>query len=121
NLRDADIRAFIQDVSRATGRSFIIDPRVQGKVTVVTDKPIGRTQYFELFLSTLRANGLVALPTGNGAFRIQPAEGAATQAPAMAQGGNRFATEVIRLNSIDAQSALDALRPLVSKDGSISA
>ncbi len=119
NLRDADIRAFIQDVSRTTGRSFIIDPRVQGKVSVVTDRPLGREQYFELFLSTLRANNLVAIPTGNGAYRIQPAEGAATQAPAQRSGGNRFVTEVIRLGSIDAASAVETLRPLVSKDGQL--
>jgi general secretion pathway protein D len=54
NLRDADVRAYIQDVARATGRTFIIDPRVQGKVSVVSERPLGREAYFELFLSTLR-------------------------------------------------------------------
>ena len=58
NLRDADVRAFIQDASRVTGRNFIIDGRVQGKVTVVSDRPLSRSEYFEVFLSTLRANGL---------------------------------------------------------------
>lgn len=62
NLRDADVRAFIQDVSRATGRTFIIDPRVQGKVSVVSERPLDQAGYFELFLSTLRANGLVVTP-----------------------------------------------------------
>ncbi|MEY4889076.1 MAG: hypothetical protein RIQ75_206, partial [Pseudomonadota bacterium] len=69
NLRDADVRAFIQDASRVTGRNFIIDGRVQGKVTVVSDRPLSRSEYFEVFLSTLRANGLVAIPTSNGAYR----------------------------------------------------
>src|SRR3546814_4846380 len=62
NVRDADIRAFIQDAARVTGRTFIIDQRVQGKVSVVTDRPLSRSEYFEIFLSTLRANGLVAVP-----------------------------------------------------------
>ena len=70
NLRDADIRAFIDDVARVTGSSFVIDPRVQGKVSVVSEKPLGRAQYFELFLATLRANGYVAVPTGNGQYRV---------------------------------------------------
>src|SRR3546814_3243058 len=56
NVRDADIRAFIQDAARVTGRTFIIDQRVQGKVSVVTDRPLSRSEYFEIFLSTLRAN-----------------------------------------------------------------
>ncbi|MBJ7378497.1 MAG: type II secretion system protein GspD, partial [Sphingobium sp.] len=60
NVRDADIRAFIQDAARVTGRTFIIDNKVQGKVSVVTDRPLSRSEYFEIVLSTLRANGLVA-------------------------------------------------------------
>ena len=40
NVRDADIRAFIADAAKVTGRTFIIDSRVQGKVTVVTDRPL---------------------------------------------------------------------------------
>lgn len=79
NVRDADIRAFIADAARVTGRTFIIDSRVNGKVTVVTDRPLSKSEYFETFLSTLRANGLVAVPTGNGAFRIQPIDNAASQ------------------------------------------
>ena len=52
NLRDADIRAFIQYASRVTGRTFIIDARVQGKVSVVTERALSRSEYFEVFLST---------------------------------------------------------------------
>lgn len=123
NVRDADIRAFIQDAARVTGRTFIIDNRVQGKVSVVTDRPLSRSEYFEIFLSTLRANGLVAVPAPGGAFRIQPAEGIASQPGAVGRAGsrNQFVTEVIRLRSIDATSALETLRPLVSRDGSITA
>lgn len=123
NVRDADIRAFIQDAARVTGRTFIIDNRVQGKVSVVTDRPLSTSEYFEVFLSTLRANGLVAIPTGGGAYRIQPVEGAAGQAGAVGRGANRnsFVTEVFRLRNIDAQTTLETLRPLVSKDGSVTA
>ncbi|WP_449471705.1 type II secretion system secretin GspD [Sphingobium chungangianum] len=123
NVRDADIRAFIQDAARVTGRTFIIDNRVQGKVSVVTDRPLSRSEYFEIFLSTLRANGLVAVPAPGGAYRIQPADGAAGQPSVVGRGANRnqFVTEVFRLRSIDAGSALETLRPLVSKDGSVTA
>jgi general secretion pathway protein D len=120
NLRDADVRAFIQDVSRATGRSFIIDPRVQGKVTVVSDQPLDQAGYFELFLSTLRANGLVVTPAAGGAFRVAPAEAAATQ-PSAGQGRDRFETRVLPLNFIDAASAIESLRPLVSREGQVTA
>jgi general secretion pathway protein D len=123
NVREADIRAFIQDAAKATGRTFIIDSRVQGKVSVVTDRPLSRTEYFEIFLSTLRANGLVAVPASGGAFRIQPADGAAGQPSVVGRGGgrNQFVTDVIRLRAIDAQAAMETIRPLVSKDGTVSA
>lgn len=123
NVRDADIRAFIQDAAKATGRTFIIDSRVQGKVSVVTDRALSQSEYFEIFLSTLRANGLVAVPAAGGSFRIQPAEGAAAQPSPVGRSVNRnsFVTEVVRLRSIDAQAAMDTIRPLVSKDGTVSA
>ena len=123
NVRDADIRAFIQDAARVTGRTFIIDNRVQGKVSVVTDRPLSRSEYFEIVLSTLRANGLVAVPAPGGAYRIQPVDGASGQPSSVGRGASRnsFVTEVFRLRSIDAASALETLRPLVSKEGSVTA
>ncbi|WP_375391101.1 type II secretion system secretin GspD [uncultured Sphingomonas sp.] len=124
NVRDADIRAFIADAAKVTGRTFIIDSRVQGKVTVVTDHPLSQSQYFEIFLSTLRSNGLVAVPTGNGAFRVQPIDNAAQQPSRVGSAGanrNSFVTEIVRLRQVDAQSALDTVRPLVSQQGSVSA
>lgn len=124
NLRDADIRAFIQDAARVTGRTFIIDQRVQGKVSVVTDRPLSRSEYFEVFLSTLRANGLVAVPVGNGSYRVQPVEGAATQPSRVGSAGaarNSFITEIIRLRAIDAAQAVETVRPLISREGSVTA
>jgi general secretion pathway protein D len=123
NLRDADIRAFVQDAARVTGRTFIIDPGVQGRVSVVTQRPLSPSEYFELFLSTLRANGFVAVPTSSGALRIQPVAGAASTAPV---GGRRgsvsgFVTEIFRVRHVEAAAAVESLRPLVSPAGAISA
>ncbi len=124
NVREADIRAFVQDAARVTGKTFIVDGRVQGKVSVVTDRPLSRSEYFELFLSTLRANGLVAIPTRTGGYRIQQADGAATQPSQVgsrSSSASQFVTEVFRLRSIDATAAVETLRPLISREGSITA
>lgn len=124
NVREADIRAFVADAAEVTGRTFIVDSRVQAKISVVSDRPLSRSEYFEVFLSTLRANGLVAVPTGNGAFRIQPAEGAATNPTRIGSRGaaqSQMVTEVVRLRTIDAAQAVETLRPLVSKEGAITA
>lgn len=126
NMRDADIRAFIQDAARVTGRTFIIDPAVQGRVSVVTDRPLSRSEYFELFLSTLRANGFVAVPASGTALRIQPVAGAAASAPVRANASRRasahnFVTEILRVRNIEPAAAVETLRPLVSREGSITA
>ncbi len=117
NVQGADIRAFIQDVARSTGRTFIVDPGVSGTVTVSSERPLSRTQLFEVFLSTLRANGLVVTPTASGAYRISPAQGAA-QGPATV-GSERFSTEVFQLRNIDATSAAETIRPLVGAQGQV--
>jgi general secretion pathway protein D len=123
NFRDADVRAFIEDAARVTGRTFIVDPAVQGKVSVVTQRPLSRSEYFELFLATLRANGLVAVPVQGGAFRIQPVANAASVGNRVGTrgGANAFVTEIFRLRNIEGASAVETLRPLVSKEGSITA
>ena len=92
-------------------------------MSVVTDRPLSKSEYFEIFLSTLRANGMVAVPSPGGAFRIQPVDGLAGQPGSVGRAAsrNQFITEVVRLRSIDAASALETLRPLVSRDGSITA
>ena len=117
NVQGADIRAFIQDVARSTGRTFIVDPGVTGTVTVTSDRPLSRAQLFEVFLSTLRANGLVVTPTSSGAYRISPAQGAA-QGPTTV-GNERFSTEVFQLRHVDAVSAAETIRPLVGAQGQV--
>lgn len=117
NVQGADIRAFIQDVARMTGRTFIVDPAVTGTVTVTSERALSRAELFEVFLSTLRANGLVVTRTGSGAYRISPAQGAA-QGPATV-GGERFTTEVFQLRNIDAASAAETIRPLVGAQGQV--
>ena len=114
NYQNADIRAVVQDISRVTGRTFIVDPSVQGTVTVVSSQPLGRTQLIEVFVSTLRANGLVVVQTASGAYRISPAEGAASL-----PGASGVTTEVFRLRMVDAAAAAETLRPLVSPVGQI--
>ncbi|WP_033075602.1 type II secretion system secretin GspD [Sphingopyxis sp. MWB1] len=124
NVRDADIRAFIQDAARITGRTFVIDGRVNGKVSVVTDRPLSRSEYFEIFLATLRSNGLVAVPGPSGSYRVQPIDGAASQPGRIGSARaaqNQFVTEIIRLKHIDAVAAVETLRPLVSPQGSLTA
>lgn len=120
NMRDADIRAFINDISILTGRTFIVDPRVQGKVTIVSQQLLTPDDAFQLFLATLRVNGFTAVPTGAGAYRIVPEDTAAQDSAGVAgktSPDDQLVTEVIGLRFIDVTTALQSVQPLVNARG----
>ncbi|MBU6320493.1 MAG: type II secretion system secretin GspD [Alphaproteobacteria bacterium] len=119
NVQSADIRALIQDVSRMTGKTFVIDPRVQGNVTIASGAALSSDQMYEVFLATLRAHGYIAVPTASGAIRITPGEDGATQPSG--PGAERFVTQVVRLKSRDPASILPVIERLVGKGGQVSA
>src|SRR5690606_38314345 len=78
--QDADIRAFIQDVARATDTTFIIDPAVEGSVSITRDVAMDEAELLGVLLAVLRANGLVAVSARPGAYRVVP-DSAAAQLP----------------------------------------
>ncbi len=114
--RDADIRAFIQDVARATGTTFIIDQSVQGSVNITRDVAMDEAELLGVLLAVLRANALVAVPAGPGAYRVVP-DTAAAQLPGGGLGGSGFTTQVLPLSSVDARVAAETLKPLVGRGG----
>ena len=65
NFRDADIREIVEAVGEVTGRSFILDPRVNAKVTVLSSTPMSAEAFYETFLSILQVHGYVAIDTGD--------------------------------------------------------
>ena len=65
NLKDADISTLIATVSEVTGKNFIVDARVKGKVTVVSASPMSSDGLYETFLAVLAVNGFAAIPAGD--------------------------------------------------------
>ena len=64
NFRDADIRTVIESVAEITGKSFVLDPRVRGTVTIVSPEPIEEDMLYEAILSALQVQGFQALDDG---------------------------------------------------------
>ena len=65
NLNNADIEALIKTVSEQTGKNFVIDPRVKGKVTVISAHPMDRDEFYKVFLSILEVHGFSTVPSGD--------------------------------------------------------
>ncbi len=111
NFRDADIRNVIESVAEITGKSFVLDPRVKGKVTIVAPRPISRDLLYEAILSALQVQGFHAVDDGavtrilpfNQSFKI-----------AGASGKNQLETRLIKVNHVDVNRLVPVLKPLSS-------
>ena len=119
NYRDADVRAVIDDVSLVTGYTFIVDPAVNGMVTITSQTPLSRDELFTVFLSTLRVNGYTAVRTRPGTYQILPDQEAARAGGPVGgtTDGDQFVTAVLRLQHASARGAVAALRPITSTQG----
>ena len=107
NLKDADIRVLIATVSEITGRNFIIDPRVEGKVNVVSTQPMDADQVYAVFESVLRVHGYAAVSSGT-MVKIVPEvianqDGSTLEGEA---GPDTIVTRVIPLRHVAAAEAL---------------
>lgn len=125
NLKDADIVALITTVAEVTGKNFVIDPRVKGKVTVVSSKPMDADNLYQVFLSILRVHGFAAVPSGS-VIKIVPDANAKSDNVGMATGfapgiGDEFITRVVEIKNVPAAQLVPILRPLVPQQGHLAA
>ena len=120
NWKDADIRQVVEAVSAVTGRNFILDPRVTGRVTLLSPTPLGPDALYEAFLSILQVHGYVAVESGD-LVKIIP-DATARQFPSQfgttgAAGPDDMTTQVIQLDNVGATQLVALLRPLVPQYG----
>lgn len=125
NFTNTDIDAVITAVGKLTGKNFIIDPRVKGKVTVITNKPLNREEVYQVFLSLLNVHGFAAIP-GESAIKIVPdanakQESIKTVEQARFQDGDELITQVIPVKHIQATQLIPILRPLIPQHGHLAA
>lgn len=123
NLKETDIEVFIESVSRITGKTFIIDPRVKNKkVTVISQHEMDEDEIFALFLSVLQVHQFSAVET-NGIYKIEQLQAAKQDSvPVYTEGGKQYKgdqviTRVIKVDNIDVGQLVPLLRTLVSTQG----
>lgn len=125
NLKDADIGALISTVAEVADKNFIVDPRVKGKVTVVSSRPMDSDEVYQVFLSILKVHGFAAVPTGE-VIKIIPDVNAkqdsipttSDQEPGV---GDEMVTRVIQVDNVAAAQLVPILRPLVPQQGHLAA
>lgn len=120
NLKDADIRAFVTQVADITGYSFVVDPRVKGKVTVLSSAPMSKDEIYDLFLAVLNVHGFTAIP-GEEVIKVVQQVDAKQSAEVLGRFSStpseQLITRVIQIDNANALELVPILRPLVAKYG----
>ena len=123
NYREADIRQIVEAVGEVTGRNFILDPRVNAKVTMLSSTPMSPDAFYEAFLSILQVNGYIAMSAGD-VIKIVPDAGARQYSGPLATDGaaaDDFVTQVIAVQNVGAAQLVPILRPLIPQYGHLAA
>ena len=126
NFVNADIDAVVRAIGQYTGRTFVIDPRVKGTLSLSTERPVTRQQAYDQLLTALRLQGFTIVQTGNVA-RVVPEADAKLQGGAVVipkgspPSGDQLVTQVFRLQYESATAMVPILRPLIAPNNTISA
>src|SRR3984885_8350706 len=126
NFQNVDIPVLAKFISEITGRNFIIDESVRGKVTIISPSKVTPEQAYSIFQSVLQVKGFTTVQAGH-VIKIVPARNVrssaaltASQTPAQTN-GDEYVTRMVRLKNIDAASVIGVIQPMVSHDGLVAA
>ena len=121
NMRDADIRAFISDISSLTGKTFIVDPRINAKVTIISREDLSIEEAYEVMLSVLAVHGYSAIEQDNATKIVPEITGrqAFNSFSRPNSPSDKLVTDIIRPKFAAVNSLISILRPIMSTQGHI--
>ena len=124
NIKNADIHEFVAQVAEITGRTFVVDPRLKGNVTVISSSSMDKDAVYALFLSVLRVHNFTAIESGS-VIRIEQ-QATGKQSPGSDGALNQVApeelvTRVVAAQNVDSAELVKILRPLIPQYGHIAA
>ena len=120
NMKDAEIREFAADIAKISNKTIILDPRVKGKVTVISDQDLDEGEAYAVFLSTLRVHGFTAIENNN-VVKVMPESGGRSDYSSSVVSPDTLTTEVIRLKQASAKALAPLIKPIINKQGHITA
>ena len=127
NFANADIEAVARTMATITGRNVVVDPRVKGQLTLVTEKAVTPAAAFDQFLAALRLQGFTVVEAA-GLYKVVPEADAKLQAGSVsvtqgssgrAPSGGQIVTQIFKLNFENAANLVPVLRPLISPNNTI--
>ena len=121
NFVDADIQAVVRALSRATGQQFLVDPRVKGNLTLVSEGQVPAHQAYDMLLAALRMQGFSVVDVGGVAQVVPEADAKLLGGPIYTAGSSGMQTRTFRLQYENAVNLIPVLRPIVSPNNPINA
>jgi general secretion pathway protein D len=127
NFANADIEAVARTMATITGRNVVVDPRVKGQLTLVTERAVSPAAAFDQFLAALRLQGFTVVEAA-GLYKVVPEADAKLQAGSVsvtqgssgrAPSGGQIVTQIFKLNFENAANLVPVLRPLISPNNTI--
>lgn len=125
DFKDVELPVVIETIARITGRNFIYDDRVRGRVTIVSPSEVTADQAYAVFESVLKIKGFTAVPGPGGVLKIVPIRDAKESSidtindDRPSANRDSFVTRLVPLLYIDAEAITNTIKPLVSKDASM--
>ena len=125
DFKDVELTDLIQTVSELTGRNFVYDDTVRGKVTIISPERISLDEAYQLFLTVLNVKGYTVVPSGNTNKIVMVKDAKENNLPTILEGGRRrtgdqYVTRLVPLQNVDANVlATSVLAPLIPKTSNI--
>lgn len=120
NLKDAELREFVDQVAEITGQTFVVDPRVKGQVSVVSKTALSLSEVYQLFLSVMATHGFTVITQGDQA-RIVPNAEAKAEANGGRNAPDKLETRLIQVQHGSVTELIPLIRPLVPQYGHLAA
>ena len=119
NFRNVDIRQFIESVAKLTGKNFLVDRRVSGRITIIASQPIAQESLYDVMLSVLQFYGYTAIVDGD-IVKIIPFAEAQSLAPSeVYDERHSFITEIIKIKNLNPAELIKVVRPMLSKQAQL--
>ncbi|PIF28899.1 general secretion pathway protein D [Acidovorax sp. 56] len=127
NFANAEIEAVARTMATITGRNVVVDPRVKGQLTLITERAVPPAAAFQQFLAALRLQGFTVVESA-GLYKVVPEADAKLQSGgvSVSQGGSssgpsggQIVTQIFKLNFENAANLVPVLRPLISPNNTI--
>ena len=126
NFQNVDIAVLAKFISEITGKNFLVDESVRGKISIISPTKVSPDQAYQIFQSVLQLKGFTTQTAGQ-IIKIIPARNVRQAAPLtesqrpFEQGGDQYVTRLVKLHNVDVTAIMSVVQPMISHDGLVAA